>query len=324
MTSGAVIWICGLSGSGKTTFANALVDRLRGQFNSVVLLDGDVLREIYNDFNYTKEGRLNCVYRSQKLCAMLAKSGCIVVVAFATMQKEIFLSNRKTFEKYFEILIDCPFEELVKRDQKGLYSRALRGEIKDVYGVDIPCDFPNADFVLDNSKCNALESKVDILHERIMEFLFSLTIPQSLSLKTKVAHTPVLIQEAYAIMQEFRPYLTLNDFISKVLHLDKTAQFCLLLFYDNERLIGLCGFMPSNLLYEKKCLFISDFVVSSDVRGRGYGEKMFSIIESIAYANGFEEIALESGILRERAHKFYIEKCGFNQARFGFKKILGR
>ena len=322
MSSGVVIWICGLSGSGKTTLASALVDKLKQQFSSVVLLDGDDLRNIYNDFNYSKEGRLDIVFRSQKLCSMLADSGCIVVVSFATMQKEIFLSNRKVFKRYFEILIDCSFEELVKRDQKQLYSRALKGEIKNVYGVDISCDFPNADFILDNSECKDLEPKVDILHQKVMEFLFSLSISKTLDLQVRFAHTPTLIKESYMIMQEFRPYLSLDDFVSRILFLNKTMQFRLLMFYDNERLIGLCGFMPSYLLYRKQCLFISDFVVSSGVRGMGYGKKIFAIMQEIACENGFNEIALESGITREKAHKFWIEKCGFSQVRFGFKKEL--
>ena len=200
MSLGAVVWICGLSGSGKTTLASALVERLKKQFNGVVLLDGDHLRSIYNDFNYSREGRLNLVYRSQKLCSMLVDGGCIVVVSFATMQKEIFTSNRDIFEKYFEILVDCPFDELVKRDQKQLYSRALKGEIKNVYGVDIACDFPAADFIIDNSKCENLESKVDVLHQKVMEFLFSLSIPENLSLQVKFAHTPLSIKESYRIM----------------------------------------------------------------------------------------------------------------------------
>lgn len=319
-----MIWMCGLSGAGKTTFAKLLVEKLKRQFSHVVLLDGDVLRGIYKDFNYTKEGRLDLVFRSQQLCMMLADSGCIVVIAVATMQKEIFLSNRKVFRRYFEVLVQCSFEALVQRDQKQLYSRALRGEIQDVYGVDIPCDFPKADYVLENSSCNHLEEKLEGLYQKVMDFLLPLPNLQSQILQSKVAHTPTLLTEAYCIMRDFRPYLCLEDFISRALHLQKTMQWKLVVFYDGGELVGLCGFMPSYLLYHKQCLFISDFVVAATMRGRGYGRKMLLAIEEIAWSEGFNEIALESGITMQDAHKSWVQTCGFVQTRLGFKKDLGK
>lgn len=87
----------------------------------------------------------------------------IVIVSAISMWNEIYEYNRKYLKNYFEIYIKCEFEELKRRDKKNLYTQALKGEISNVVGVDIPYDEPNADLVIDNTQMAALDDKVCLI-----------------------------------------------------------------------------------------------------------------------------------------------------------------
>ncbi|MBZ7959999.1 adenylyl-sulfate kinase [Campylobacter molothri] len=167
MNEGKVIWICGLAGAGKTTISQNLYEKLKKEYSHTILLDGDVIREILQEYGYSKEARLMSAKKISSLCSFLAKNDIIVVCATISLFKEIYQLNRSTIKNYFEVFIDCPMEELILRDQKGLYSGALRGEIKNVVGIDIEFDKPNAHYIIDNSSKFGLEKKVDDLYNEI-------------------------------------------------------------------------------------------------------------------------------------------------------------
>lgn len=168
---GGVIWLCGLAGAGKTSFARAIFRHLKAQGKSVILLDGDELREIFGENGYERKMRLKMGRKIHALARFLEKNEIIVIVAVIGLFEEIFLLNRENFENYLEIYIKCDFDELLRRDKKTLYTKALKGEIKNVVGVDIEFDAPKADFVLENSVAVDFEKKCKILCKKVDEFL---------------------------------------------------------------------------------------------------------------------------------------------------------
>lgn len=163
---GQLIWVTGLAGSGKSTIAKLLSDRLRETRPSVVYLDGDVLREAFSgSHGHDIETRRKLAARYSRICKMLVDQGVCVVAAFIAMFHDVHAWNRAHIGDYVEIFVDVPIEELIRRDQKQLYSRALSGEIVDVVGIDQPAEFPeNPSLVVDNhGERSADDSVAEIL-----------------------------------------------------------------------------------------------------------------------------------------------------------------
>ncbi|KGI55312.1 adenylyl-sulfate kinase [Campylobacter sp. MIT 97-5078] len=160
LAQGAVIWLTGLAGSGKSYIAEALCKALRKHRQNVIYLDGDELRELLGHFGYDKQARIEVSLRRSAFADFLSKQGMIVVVSAISMWNEIYAYNRKNLQNYFEVYVKCDFEELKRRDKKALYSKALSGQIQNVVGVDIEFDEPKPHLVLDNTELNELEAKV--------------------------------------------------------------------------------------------------------------------------------------------------------------------
>lgn len=173
MKKGAVIWLCGLAGSGKSTLAMALNERLRAKFDNVIYLDGDESREIFGHFSYDKNGRIDMAIKRSKLANFLSKQGQIVIVSTISLFNEVYEFNRATLQNYFEVFVECEFEELKRRDQKGLYTKALSGEIANVVGVDITYDAPSPNFTINNTKTIDLDKKSALILSEFEKFLKS-------------------------------------------------------------------------------------------------------------------------------------------------------
>lgn len=142
---GTVFWITGLSGAGKTTLCRQLVAHLRRQRHPVVMLDGDELREAMGATAAHSRGeRLQLAMRYAHLCRMIAAQGVDVAIATISLFREVHDWNRENLPGYVEIFMDVPLAELARRDPKQIYSRASRGEIKDVAGIDFAVDEPQA------------------------------------------------------------------------------------------------------------------------------------------------------------------------------------
>ena len=167
-----VIWLIGLSGAGKSTLAKEIVARANRESNRTVLLDGDVIREIFgNDLGYSMEDRLKNAQRICQLGKFLDSQGFNVVTAILSLFPKSREWNRENIENYYEVFIDSPIENLIERDSKGLYAKYKRGEISEVAGMDI--DFPKpekADLVIKN-----ISSKESLLNyaEPIIEKLLA-------------------------------------------------------------------------------------------------------------------------------------------------------
>ncbi|HLF18609.1 MAG TPA: adenylyl-sulfate kinase [Candidatus Omnitrophota bacterium] len=147
-----VIWIIGLSGAGKTTIGRKLRDRLAAMGRPVVFFDGDIFRNIMgDDLGHTIEERKKNAQRICRFCQYLEKQGIDVVFALLSLFPESQEWNRKNLSQYFEVYLDVSMDTVMKRDPKGLYKKALAGEITHVVGVDINFEPPlHPDLVVNN------------------------------------------------------------------------------------------------------------------------------------------------------------------------------
>ena len=144
-----VIWITGLSASGKTTLAFAFKENYRNEHNNIVILDGDLVRDLFgNDLSYSAKDRLIQVSRVQKLALFLESQELIVIVTSLYSNDEFLDDNRKIFKDYFEIYLKSSVEHLLTREIKGLYRNALDAKINNVVGVDIPFIEPRTPFLI--------------------------------------------------------------------------------------------------------------------------------------------------------------------------------
>lgn len=143
---GTVYWITGLSGAGKSTLGRALVDAMRAeQAGAVVYLDGDELRDVFDAADgHSREERIALARKYSRLCKLLADQGADVVIATISMFHEARRWNREHLARYREVYLRVPLSVLVRRDPKGIYARAERGEIRDVVGVDVPAEEPES------------------------------------------------------------------------------------------------------------------------------------------------------------------------------------
>ena len=139
-----VIWITGLSASGKTTLASAVTKSLKEKGHPTIMLDGDILRECLDvQKQNSREERRRLAYTYSRFAKMLSSQGVFVVVGTIALFKEIHQWNRENIPGYFEVFLNVPMEELRKRDPKGIYKKFFNGEIKDVAGLDISVDYPS-------------------------------------------------------------------------------------------------------------------------------------------------------------------------------------
>ena len=166
-------WITGLSGAGKTTIAKELYYFLKKRVKNIVLLDGDQLRAVFgNNKGYSLEERLALSLQYCNLCKMLIDQDIHVICATISMFNQIRDWNRNNIDNYLEIYVRVPMDILIKRDQKQLYSRALKKEICGVMGIDIPYEEPcNPDLIIDNNGTTS----PDILAKQIIKLSGKLT-----------------------------------------------------------------------------------------------------------------------------------------------------
>ena len=151
---GFTIWFTGLSGAGKTTVSDVLEARLRGLGAKVEVLDGDVVRtNLSKGLGFSKEDRDINVKRIGFVAALLSRNGVIAITAAISPYIEIRDSIRADIENFVEVYVHCPMETLIERDVKGLYKKALAGEIKNFTGVSDPYEAPlNPEVTFDSSK----------------------------------------------------------------------------------------------------------------------------------------------------------------------------
>ena len=169
-----VIWITGLSGSGKSTLANSIEKQLFEQGVKTMILDGDNVRNgLNNNLGFSFEDRTENIRRIAEMSKLLIESGTVVIASFISPFEE----NRRTVKRiigennYFEIYINTSLETCEKRDPKGLYGKARKGEIQDFTGVTAPYETPlNPNFSIDTSSSDytiKLAELISVLSKKI-------------------------------------------------------------------------------------------------------------------------------------------------------------
>ena len=161
-----MIWFTGLSGSGKSTLAIALERELQNRGLLCRILDGDNIRSgINNNLGFTAEDRVENIRRIAEIGKLFVDTGVITIAAFISPNNELreMASRIIGKENFVEVYISTPIEECEKRDVKGLYAKARRGEIKNFTGISAPFEAPeDAALSIDTSKHSVKES-VDML-----------------------------------------------------------------------------------------------------------------------------------------------------------------
>jgi adenylyl-sulfate kinase len=140
---GVVVWLTGLSGAGKSTLAESLVPKLQALGRNVELLDGDVVRtHLSKGLGFSREDRDTHVGRVAFVAHLLARNGVVVLVAAISPVRETRDRARSLIGDFLEVHVSTPLEECIKRDVKGLYRRAMAGEIAQFTGISDPYETP--------------------------------------------------------------------------------------------------------------------------------------------------------------------------------------
>ncbi|MBP8622712.1 adenylyl-sulfate kinase [Bacteroides sp.] len=163
----AMVWFTGLSGSGKSTIAIALERELHKRGLLCRILDGDNIRSgINNNLGFSEVDRVENIRRIAEVSKLFIDSGIITIAAFISPNNDIREMAARIIgpDDFFEIFVSTPLEECEKRDVKGLYAKARKGEIQNFTGVSAPFEAPtNPALSLDTSKMNLEESVNQLL-----------------------------------------------------------------------------------------------------------------------------------------------------------------
>jgi adenylylsulfate kinase len=168
-SGGLVLWFTGLSGAGKSTLSVPVAERLRASGHKVEVLDGDEVRtNLSKGLGFSKEDRDTNIRRIGFVAELLAKNGVVAITAAISPYRDVRAEVRGKVERhgarFIEVYVECPIEVLAERDVKGLYKKALAGEVKNFTGVSDPYEAPeNPDVVVRSDREKVEESVEKIL-----------------------------------------------------------------------------------------------------------------------------------------------------------------
>jgi adenylyl-sulfate kinase len=162
---GFTLWFTGLSGAGKTTLAQRIETDLRQRGLKVELLDGDVVRtNLSKGLGFSKEDRDTNIKRIGFVCKLLTRNGVIAIASAISPYREVRDYVRNDIGDFIEVYVKCPLDVLMERDVKGLYKKALAGEIANFTGVSDPYEEPlNAEVVVETDRETVDQSMSKIL-----------------------------------------------------------------------------------------------------------------------------------------------------------------
>ena len=165
-----IIWLTGLSGSGKSTIANLVEKKLHAMGNHTYLLDGDNVRHGLNkDLGFTDADRVENIRRIGEVAHLMVDSGLIVLTAFISP----FRAERQMVREmmgegeFIEVFVDTPLEVCEARDIKGLYKKARAGELKNFTGIDSPYEQPETAEIHVNTVDNTADEAAEFIVERL-------------------------------------------------------------------------------------------------------------------------------------------------------------
>jgi adenylylsulfate kinase len=170
---GCVIWFTGLSGSGKTTIAHVVEEKLLDAGVPIEILDGDVVREnLSKGLGFSKEDRDTNIRRIAFVAHLLQRNGTFVITAAISPYRAVRDEARAMIKDFVEVYADAPIEVCEERDVKGLYAKARAGEIKGFTGVDDPYEAPeNAEVVCDTAN-ETVEQSAQKVIDKLVELKY--------------------------------------------------------------------------------------------------------------------------------------------------------
>jgi adenylyl-sulfate kinase len=170
MHKGFTLWFTGLSGAGKSTISEIVFDRLHKAGAKVELLDGDVVRtHLSKGLGFSKEDRDANIRRIGFVCELLTRHGVIALVAAISPYRAVREEVRANIGAFVEVHVHCPIEVLAERDVKGLYKKAIAGEIGSFTGVSDPYEPPVNPEVTIDSSTEKVEESVEKVWRKLRE-----------------------------------------------------------------------------------------------------------------------------------------------------------
>ena len=158
---GFTLWFTGLSGSGKTAIAKRIEQELRRRGLRVERLDGDIVREgLTRDLGFSKEDRDKNIERVTFVAKLLTRNGVAVLSSFISPYRERRNLSRQEIGEFIEVYVECPLEVCAQRDVKGMYAKALAGEIESFTGVSDPYEEPENPEIVCHTAQETLEESV--------------------------------------------------------------------------------------------------------------------------------------------------------------------
>ncbi|BAZ03041.1 adenylyl-sulfate kinase (plasmid) [Tolypothrix tenuis PCC 7101] len=163
---GAILWLTGLSGAGKTTIAHGVAQELQKRNYLVELLDGDIVRtHLSQGLGFSKQDRDINVRRIGFVANLLSRNGIIAIVAAISPYREVRSELKQTTTNFIEIYVQAPLAVCESRDIKGLYAKARAGKIKHFTGISDPYEAPiNADIICQTDNFTVEECVNQVLH----------------------------------------------------------------------------------------------------------------------------------------------------------------
>ena len=175
LQDGLTIWLTGLSGAGKSTISNALKDTIMSRtINSVKVLDGDEVRKnLSPDLDFSKEGRTKNIKRIAYVSKCIVDCQGVSIVAAISPYKEDrqYAKDMIGENRFFEVFVNCSLDILKERDVKGLYAKALSGEIKNFTGISDPYECPERPNCIVDSGTQSVEESLEIIKKDLNKFL---------------------------------------------------------------------------------------------------------------------------------------------------------
>ncbi len=169
---GVVVWLTGLSGSGKSTIAQGVEQMLHNKGAITKLLDGDNLRTGLNsNLGFSAKDREENIRRVAEVAKLFMENGVITICSFVSPTIKIRTNAKRIIGDvdFMEVYVNTSFEECAKRDVKGLYKKALAGEIKNFTGLDAPFESPSHPAVIIDTTNQSVDESVEILFNLIIE-----------------------------------------------------------------------------------------------------------------------------------------------------------
>ena len=168
MANGVTVWLTGLSGAGKTTLAERLLPELENRGHRVETLDGDVVRtHLSKGLGFSREDRDENIRRIAWVASLGPRHGATMIVSAISPYEETRTEARERIGDFVEVYVKCSLDRLIERDTKGLYKRALSGEIKNFTGISDPYEEPRDPEIVVETDTESVETSVT----RILEGL---------------------------------------------------------------------------------------------------------------------------------------------------------